>query len=215
MKVTRNFTDKSISNPGLLQLNNINVATLGQLNSLLQAAGVTISYGGVDDLGKRLIVSEADAVDWTLAANGTLFGGMYQAVQVAATAAAGNVAVGKVAFFNNAAGSAAGFVVTDESVADNNGEVAGIFINTITPGNFGFIQVAGKVNVLLKNPITNGAPAVGDALFSGGGSGTVDDLTLASVFSTAFLNRYLGFAIALPASNTTIAMQLRPIFTRF
>ena len=60
----------------------------------------------------------------TVTANGTLFGVYYQLVTVDSGAAAGNVAVGKVAFIKNTAAGNPLFTVTDESVATATSEVA-------------------------------------------------------------------------------------------
>lgn len=207
-----NFTDKSLWNIALANggLNNINVANLGVVNTDTRLP--TVSYGSLDDLGKRQWVDQASITGVTATANGTLFGGLYQLVTVDSGATAGNVAVGKVAYIKNTNAGRAAYTVTSEDIATGaSNEVAGIFLNSITPGNIGAICIGGTVNVKLKNPITNGGAAEGDALFAGGGSGTVDDLTLASVFSTLFLNKYLGFALAVPVSNTTIAMQIKGI----
>ena len=215
----RNFTDKQIFNAlANLGLNAINVSSTGQLNQMLSSAGIPGGvpiYGSQEDRSLRAWFTARDFLTgsrYMNTANGTLFGGLYQLVLVDSGATAANVAVGKVAFIKNTTAGNQSYSVTSEDAASSNSEVAGVFINSITPGNYGAICIAGKVNVLLKNPITNGSAAEGDALFAGGGAGTVDDLTLASTFSTLFLNKYLGVALAAPVSNTTIAMQLRHIF---
>ncbi len=206
-----NFTDKSLWNIAKANggLNNINVSTVGLFNTDTRLP--TVSYGSFDDLGKRQWIGPNEIADVTVTANGTLFGALYQLVTVDATALAANVAVGKVAYIKNTAAGNKAFTVTDESVATATSEVAGIFLNTVTPGNVTAICIAGKVNVLLKNPITNGAAAEGDSLFAGGGSGTVDDLTAGNA-TLANLARFLGIALATPVSNTIIAMQFRGIF---
>jgi hypothetical protein len=207
-----NFADKSLWNVALANggLNNINVSNLGVVNTDTRLP--TTSYGSLDDLGKRIWVEAPNIGLVTNTTNGTLFGGYYQLVTVDSGANAADVVVGKVAFVKNTAAGNTAFTVTSEGVATGaSNEVAGIFLNTITPGNIGAICIGGKVNIKLKNPITNGGAAEGDALFAGGGSGTVDDLTLASVFSTLFLNKYLGYALAVPVSNTTIAMEIKGI----
>lgn len=207
-----NFADKSLWNIALANggLNAINVPNLGVINTDTRLPA--ISYGSLEDLGKRIWVEAPNISLVTATANGTLFGGYYQLVTVDSGATAGNVAVGKVAYVKNTAAGNTAFTVTSEDIATGaSSEVAGMFLNSITPGNIGAICIGGKVNVKLKNPITNGTAAEGDALFAGGGSGTVDDLTLASVFSTLFLNKYLGTALAVPVSNTTIAMEIKGI----
>lgn len=206
-----NFADKMLYNIALANngLNNINVSALGNINT--DARLPITSYGSLDDLGKRCWVEAPNIGLVTFTTNGTLFGGYYQLVQVDSTALASNVAVGRVAYIKNTAAGNAGFVVTDESVATANTEVAGIFLNTVTPGNFCAICIGGKVNVRLKSTISNGSPIEGDALFSGGGSGTVDDLATNVTWATSLLGRFIGNALAIPVSNTTIAMQIRGV----
>jgi len=209
-----NFTDKSLYNIAVANggLNNINVSNLGQISTIVTGiGGGTISYGSLDDVGKRCWVEAANIGLVTVTANGTLFGGLYQLVQVDSTALASNVAVGRVAYIKNTAAGNAAYQVTDESVATANTEVAGIFLNTVTPGNFCAICIGGKVNVKLKATISNGAAAEGDSLFSGGGSGSVDDLTTAVTWGTNLLGKFLGTALAVPVNNTTIAMQIRGV----
>ena len=212
------FTDKMIFNSlANLGLNAINVTSLGQVNQMLSAAGITggvPNYGSQADVGLRAWFTAQDFLTnsrYMNTTNGTLFGGLYQLVKVDSAATAGNVAVGKVAYIKNTTAGNQAFTVTSEDIASSNSEVAGVFVNTITPGNLGAIVIAGKGNVLLKTGLSNGGPAEGDALFAGGGAGTVDDLALGVAFSTLQLNKYLGFALAVPVSATTIAMQIKGI----
>lgn len=204
-----NLSDKSLwnvqgSNYGI---NNINVATLGELNAIMAAAGATIAYGSQDDLGKRVAISEAGAPSYTYTPNGTLYGGVYQMVQLSSAATAGNVAVGLVAYM--LASGASGYVVTDEAHADSTALFAGIFLNTVTPGNYCAICVGGKVNAAFKNPITNGAPAIGDNVVAGGGTGHVDDASAQTVAPTGLA---IGKAVAAPASGVTSIIRIHDAF---
>jgi hypothetical protein len=85
-----------------------------------------------------------------------LYEGDYQFVQVDAAATAANVQRGYVAFFLalpptppqlGALPPGGNIRVTDGSHAANINLVTGIFLNAITPGNFGFIQIAGRASV--------------------------------------------------------------------
>jgi hypothetical protein len=216
--VPRNFTDKQLFNVlANLGLNGVNVASVGQLNLLLSAAAIpggVPNYGSGFDVGDRIDMRATDFLSgsrYFVAATGTLFGGIYQLVKTDSTSLGANLALGKVAFLKNTTAGRQAFTVIDESVATANTEVAGIFLNTVTPGNFTFIQIAGDVNIQLKTGLSNGAPAEGDALFAGGGSGTIDDLTPGVTFNTVQLSRYLGVALAVPVSNTVILMHIKGI----
>jgi hypothetical protein len=203
------LADKHLYNVALANggLNGMNATAPGQFSTDTRLPFT--SFGSFEDVGKRIWVEAPNIGLVQVTANGTLFGGYYQLVQVDSTALASNVAVGRVAYIKNTAAGNAAFQVTDESVATANTEVAGIFLNTVTPGNYTFICIGGKVNVRLKATISNGSPLEGDSLFSGGGSGTVDDLATGVTWATSLLGRYLGNALAVPASATTIAMQIR------
>lgn len=210
--MSRNFTDKSIWNV-LAQngLNAINIATLGVFNTDTR---VSVSYTSAQDSFLRTWFTQAEFAAFpglTLAANGTLFGGLYQIVQVDSTANASFAAVGRVAYIKNTAAGSLVPQVTTEDVATANTEVAGIFLNTVLPGNFTAICIAGKVNVLCKASISNGSPAEGDSMFSGGGSGTVDDLATNVAWSTLLLGRFIGTALAQPANGATTPVQIRGI----
>lgn len=222
---TVNFSDKSLFNPAF-KINNVNVALLGQLNSMLQASGVNIGMGGQDDLGKRITIMEQDAADWTLAANGTLFGGIYQAVQVDSAATAANVGVGKAAFIKEtatggAAGSGAqGYVVTDESHADATSLMAGIFLNSITPGNFGFIQVHGKVNLLFRAVLSQAGAVGGLVLLAGLGTGVFDTIVAPGAFPAGAITSsnyglVVGLQLAAAANAGTSAVHLTRLFGRY
>ena len=86
-----------------------------------------------------------------------LFGGAYQIVQVDSGATAANIQYGNVAYIKLDSGPTAGALpetdfagifVTDYSHADVNALFAGVFLNAITPGNFGIIWVgAGRAAV--------------------------------------------------------------------
>lgn len=201
-----NFTDKSLWNVANPAINNVNVATLGEINSVLNAAGVTVNYGSQGDLGKRIVFTEAEVANYTYATNGTLYGGIYQAVLVDSGATAANVARGKVAFLKVSGAST--YSVTDQANADSVNLVAGVFLNSITPGNYGIIQVAGKVSVKVTTVTSH---ALGVALVVGAtGDGTVDVATAPTV------NNMIGNALVDPATTGTIyAAQTKFLFGRY
>lgn len=219
-KRTVNFSDKSIFNPGALQLNNINVATLGQLNQLLATAGVVISYGGTDDLGKRMIVSDQDAADWSLASIGTLFGGIYQAVQVDSAATAANIFPGAAAYLlDTAAGGGAnsgsqGFVVTDSAHALATNLGCGVFLNAVTPGQFTFIQISGKATV--KYTAAPASLVAGSlVVFKGVTAGTFDTILDATAITGALLSAVLGNSIQAPSNNGLGTIFIKTLLGRY
>ena len=203
----RNFTDKAIWGSNLSSgfgLNVMNAALAGQISA--SGPGNQTSqpsvYCSSDDVGKRLYIPQRDISMYFLPANGTCFAGMYQLVKVDSGATAANVAVGKVAYYLDSGLSS--FAVTDEAHATSNAVAVGFFLNSITPGNYGFIFIGGgKVNAAFKAGITNGTPAAGDNVVAGGGSGLVDDASAKTVAPTGL---FIGRAVAAPASSTTSAI---------
>lgn len=222
-----NFTDKSFWNSATTFLNNTNVATLGELNTVIQALGGSVipQYGSQDDLGKRCMFFERDlqpasASKFVVSTAQQLFGGVYQAVKVDTAATAANVAAGKAAFIlDTQAGGTAGsgalnYVVTDEAHALALTLIAGVFLNSITPGNFGFIQVHGKVDVLYNGVVTD--LTVGDpVVVKGAGDGTFDALALATAATDLTVGKTIGYAIIAPAAGTQKAVMMNWLRGRY
>jgi hypothetical protein len=99
-----------------------------------------------------------------------LYEGDYQFVHLHSAATASLCQRGNVAYFRALAPPMSGgnmgtlpiagnWEVTDGSHALNANLVTGIFLNAITPGNFGFIQTGGRASVLMA-----GAGTVGQAV---------------------------------------------------
>jgi len=201
-----NFVDKSIWNsaPGF-GINGVNVATVGEVNAFFANLGLTSApqYGSQDDLGKRIILTEAGGASKrytnvaNLAANTALYGGIYQLVQLSASATGANVAQGTAAFFLDS--GAAGYVVTDEAHANALNDLCGVFLNAITPGNYGIIQVHGKATVQYRAVVT-ATTAGSSVLVQGAGTGVFDAPTQSG--NPTFLNLFniIGSAIQAPAN---------------
>lgn len=206
--ITKNFTDKSLWNPGNVALNNVNVATVGEINAMFAAQGLPINYGSQDDLGKRIVIAETDALSWSLTSVGTLYGGMYQLVHVNASATAANVGQGKTAFFLDGT-SAAGakiYDVTDGANFTAIGQIAGVFLNSITPGNYGFIQVHGKTTVKYIATVT--ATTAGSAVIPSGTAGLWDAPTQSGNPTFLQINQILGVSISNPANGALGTVQM-------
>jgi hypothetical protein len=149
-----------------------------------------------------------------------LFGGAYQIVQVDSSATAGNIGYGQVAYIKLDSGPTAGALpetdfsnidVTDFSHADINALFAGVFINDITPGNFGLIFVgAGRaaVNVQSGNSTSAslGAQVNANAVNSGGG-------VYLSAPGTAPVAYTMGIAVT-AQTNDLVVLYAQNIFYR-
>lgn len=198
----RNFTDKALWLNAGVQVNNINVSSLGQISTV---APGPVNYGGQDDWGKRIEISNDDIKTYTNTTNGTLYGALYQMVQVDSGATAANVKTGTMAFLKDQVAGVGTPVVTSEDKATAADIVAGIFLNAIAPGNYGVICVAGKVNALFAGSFTNAGGAIGDLVGAGKGSGALDDIAAKGGTVTGYV---IGEALAAPVISTTVAIRL-------
>lgn len=224
-----NFVDKSIWNAATNLINNTNVATIGELNTVIQAlagAGFAPLYGSQQDLGKRMCLPEFDLVPQAsskyLLSTGTAeFGGIYQAIQVDSGATAANVAAGKAAFVletatGGAAGSGAlGYVVTDEAHALALTLLGGVFLNSITPGNFGFVQVHGKANVLYNAAVTDPGVVGDSVVVKGAGDGTFDALALATATTNLTMGKNIGYALVGAVAGQLKTVQMTRLIGRY
>jgi hypothetical protein len=212
----RNLFDKSIWGANLSSgfgLNNFNAAIPGQISA--SGPGNQTSQPAVfcssEDNGKRIYIPQRDISLYSYATNGTLYGGCYQMIHVNAVATAANVAVGKIAYLVDSGVSTGpiNFDVTDETHATSSALPVGVYLNSITPGNYGFIFIGGgKVNVAFKSGLTNGTPAVGDNVNVGAGSGLVDDISAKTVAPTGL---HIGNSLTIPATAATSAIWMSSI----
>jgi hypothetical protein len=181
-----------------------------------QPAGVGTRSKYAGQLGKELFVSQDQIAQLTSTTIGTLYGGRYRYVRRRATDdASPALAAGKLAFIDTVVTSwqSAYQVTTDENLssADNAVMIAGVFINNIEPGEYGFIQDLGIVNVRFRSVLT-AAGAIGSRVYAAGAGdtgldqGTCDVLT---TDSTSLANaRYLGNAVTAPAASGLSAILL-------
>jgi hypothetical protein len=124
-------------------------------------SGVTGPQATATQAGDRIVVDDPTALALSNTATGTLFGGIYEYVQTLSSSTA-NPARGACAFFR-----AADLVTTPvyQVTADAQPSaavptfIAGVFINAITKGNFGWIQLCGTCSVLFDSAITGAGTA--------------------------------------------------------
>jgi hypothetical protein len=105
------------------------------------------------------------------------------------------------------------FIVTMDEPT-NAAMIAGIVLNAVTAGNFGWIQITGKANVLFRAATTKGAPAIGDGVVAaaagaGASVATADVLADATGITSLTLSRFIGTAIAAPAGGAVSLVQLK------
>ena len=123
-------------------LNDVNDAAAGGVIVTLPA-GVTGPQVSQDLPGDRIALDDATALALSDTAIGTLLGGVYMYVK--ATSVTRAISRGCVAFFKTADLGTSYAVYSDvDPTAAHPSHVAGLFINTITSGNYGWILVAGS-----------------------------------------------------------------------
>lgn len=171
--------------------------------------GNTDQYGDqLKGLYYDLTNSEAAAASQTSV--GTLYAGRYRRVQVDSGATAANVKTGTIGLMpslaamiadGDSAGKPTPNVVTsfDQAIDSNTTVRPVVFLNAITPGNYGYIQELGIATVLGKTGLT-ATPTVGDVIVSTT-SGLVDDPTQSGNPTYALLKTVVGVAIDTPVSN--------------
>lgn len=161
--------------------------------------------------------TEAAALSDTLI--GTLYAGRYRRIQVDSGATAANVKTGTIGLMSSLAavikdgdvlGKPTVNIVTswDQSIGANAVVRPVVFLNKITPGNFGYIQELGIATVLGKSGGLTATPAVGDVIVAGT-SGLVDDPTQSGNITYTILKTILGPSIDLPVSGGLFRILLQ------
>lgn len=195
-------------------LNDVNDAAQGGV-VVSVPAGVTGPSVSQDLPGDRIALDDATALALSdTVAIGQLFGGVYEYVQVKTTTRI--PARGGIAFFHTAdLGTAAnaGYIVygdPDPSAAVPT-HVAGIFINVVTPNNFGWIQVAGAASVQFDNAaLTSAADGqyVSVKVSSANAATTTYPADCGAATSNITVAALLGVACGLPSSTVISTVML-------
>lgn len=190
-------------------LNDVNDSASGGVPVSLPA-GVPLPQSSQTLPGDRIVLDDATALALSDTTIGTLFGGIYMYVQTLSTATA-SPARGTAAFIRAAdfpGGATQAYMVTSDAQPTPAIPtfIAGVFINAITKGNFGWIQIGGTMSCLFDSTIT--AAAVGNPV-------TIRiSATVASTFDTgvpvaatlagtiAAVDTLVGMAIVLPVLST-------------
>jgi hypothetical protein len=142
-----------------------------------------------------------------------LYSGIYQYVQFYLSSTASN-AQGQVVFWRpaNATPSLDGlisYIVTPDAPTVPS-PIAGITLNAVTKGNYGWIQIAGEATVLFKTGITKATPVVGDlVLLDLTPSNTADVLADATDITSVQQRALIGRAVDAPVSASLSRVLLQ------
>jgi len=192
--------------PTWLAINACNDTSASGMTDL--RTGAPVNAGGLNQ-GDYFDLTNEEANNASYKTNGILYSGRYRRVQVDSGATASNVKTGTIGLMPSLAVVGVNPLGTKNPpmniVTSWDQSIGGVvrpvvFLNSITPGNFGFVQELGVANVLGKASLTAAAPAIGD-LIIGGTSGLVDDPTQSTALTYALEANIIGKAIDLPKAN--------------
>lgn len=126
--------------------------------------------GGNLVLGDYFDVTEAEANQLSDSDVGTLHTGRYRFVKVDSTATAANVKTGTVGLMSTLAQGLNVVTSFDKGLGAGLHQV--IFLNSITPGNYGFVQELGDASILMGGTGTGAAGTAVYATTNGVGTST-------------------------------------------
>jgi hypothetical protein len=185
-------------------------------------SGISSPAVSATQAGDRIVLDDASALALSDTTIGTLFGGIYQYVQTLSTATA-NPARGTAAFWRATdLVTASVYQVTSDAqpTAALPTFIAGVFINAITKGNFGWIQLCGVCSVLFDSTIT-GAGTAGNPVtvkISATVASTFDvavPLAATLAAAVAAVDTFIGPAVNLAALSTiSQVLWVRSPFSR-
>jgi hypothetical protein len=157
-------------------------------------------YGGALNLGDYFDMTEKEANGNSDTDIGTLHAGRYRRVKVDSGATAANVKTGTIGLMVAGGQPQLNLVTSyDKGIV---GAHPVVFLNSITPGNYGFVQELGIATVLCGSSIQKASPASGD-LLEMTTAGVVDDKTTQTVNQAT-----IGVALAVPGVGRLIIAQL-------
>lgn len=170
------------------------------LSSSQMAGGIVQPYIG--QLGLLVAFDGNTAAKMSL--TNTLFGGLYMYVQFKAASTASN-ARGQLVFWNDFEN----YIVTPDVTATTASLVAGVTLNAVTKGNYGFIQVAGKASIKFKASTTKATPAIGDlVIVDVTPSNTADVLADATALTSPTAKLMIGMAITAPVGGAISLVEM-------
>ncbi len=202
-------------------VDNIDYVSTGLLNTVNDpVCGGLVSSGTgaapkLGQLGKKVHMTQ-DEARTRYSASPALYSGIYQYVQFLSTSTASN-AQGQVLFWvpANATVTSDGYqsyIVTPDAPTVPS-MIAGITLNAVTKGNFGWIQIAGEATVLFKTGITKATPVIGDlVVLDLTPSDTADVLADATAITSLQYRAVIGKAIDDPVSASLKRVLLQGNF---
>lgn len=168
------------------------------------SGSIVSGYGGM--LGGKLFLSTDDAKKLSNPAIGTLYSGVYQMAKFKTT-----VARGTLAFWDDTVADNLFQVHQDETFNGGVPLIAGVCLNAVSAGNFGFIQVEGKATVKLRATVTAATRYI---VWANAGAGadnaTGDGLAAAPTFASAMIWNLIGIGAAVATNGALLVVNLIP-----
>jgi hypothetical protein len=181
-------------------LNDVNDAAIGGSSPPLL---ISQPVGG--QLGDHAYLSAAQALQLSDPAVGTLYEGLYQYVQMDPAAVATGTVRGGLVFWKDFENY---IVSIDAPAVSNLSLCAGVALNVVAKGNYGWIQTAGKASVLFAAVVTDAT--AGDLVIVDQTPGKVANTIADATAMLGKLNRSaIGTAITAPANNTVSLVLLK------
>lgn len=185
--------------------------TTGLINTINDSvAGGLVSPTGLaryaSQAGERIILG-SESLRYSSSV-GTVYPGMFQYVQLLASAATAPQR-GGLCFWNDRLNG----IVTTDVAAASIGDFAGVILNpNVTLGNWTFIQVLGIVFTKFRAAITKAAPAIGDiVIVDNTPTPTADILADATTLTSPLLKTWIGRAVLqAPTNGGLTPVELQP-----
>jgi hypothetical protein len=196
--------------PTWLALNNGNDTSPSYFTDL--RTGQPVMAGGLNQ-GDYFDVTNEEANQLSYTTNGVLYEGRYRRVKVDSGATASNVKAGTIGLMPSTAATGlapsgqrnpAVNVVTsyDQAIGSVGGVRPVVFLNTVTPGNYCFVQELGTATVLGGATLQKATPAIGDLI-------EVTTLGVAQDPTTQTMGPlFIGKAVTLPAAAAKFIVLL-------
>jgi hypothetical protein len=197
-------------------LNDVNDATSGGVTVSLPA-GVPSAQVSQTIPGDRVVMDDATALANSDTTVGTLYGGVYMYVGTLSTST-NNPARGQLAYWASAQlpnGASVAYTATadPQPSASVPTYIAGVFINAVTKGNFGWVQVTGTASGLFDNTLTATNAGLWVSAKVSPSAGTPASMDCGAAVGTTTLSALLGTAVGSPtASNISAVLLWRGAF---
>lgn len=178
------------------QVVRISTGFLNTVNDPLPGGNDTSGVGLAPGQVGAFVVYDDASVPFA-SATGTLYAATYQYVQFKAGTTAAAAIGGPVYWADRSK-----FIVTPDPPTGLP-DPAGIAISTVSKGNYGFIVVEGRVNVMPRSAITKVTPAIGDSVALIATANVADDLADATTYNPNTHGTILvGQWLVAPANST-------------